>query len=147
MGLADPFARRLSRNTNLILLEESHLAKVIDPVAGAGGYETLTNGLVTEGWNEFQRIEAEGGIVSSLTLGTLQARVAAKRISREELFVQQKSVMVGVNSFLNDDEKSISVLAPTPTLSKNTVSEFTPLFPGRLSEAFESNHVQEGREP
>ncbi len=147
MGLADPFARRLSRNTNLILLEESHLAKVIDPVAGAGGYETLTNGLVTEGWNEFQRIEAEGGIVSSLTLGTLQARVAAKRTSREELFVQQKSVMVGVNSFLNDDEKSISVLAPTPALSKNTDSEFTPLFPGRLSEAFESNHVQEGREP
>ena len=43
LGLPDPFARRAARNTQLVLLEESNLAKVSDPAAGSGGIETLTS--------------------------------------------------------------------------------------------------------
>ena len=144
LGLADPFARRLARNTQLILLEEAHLAKVTDPVAGAGGYEALTDGLVAEGWNEFQRIETEGGIVAALNLGSLQARIAVALISRRDALVEKKSIMVGVTAFLNPDEKSTNVLAPMPIQIKNVDCSFPPLVPIRLAEAFEPAKDQEG---
>ena len=48
LGLPDAFARRIARNTQLVLLEESNLGKVADPAAGAGGVEALTDALVEE---------------------------------------------------------------------------------------------------
>ena len=64
LGLPDRFARRVARNTQLVLLEESNLAKVADPAAGAGGIEDLTDKLCRAAWTLFQEIEqpaARGG--------------------------------------------------------------------------------------
>src|SRR5207237_2187551 len=66
LGLPDRFARRLARNTQLILLEESNLAKVSDPGAGSGGIEDLTNHLCAAAWAQFQEIGNAGGVVSGL---------------------------------------------------------------------------------
>ncbi|MEA2869249.1 MAG: methylmalonyl-CoA mutase, partial [Bradyrhizobium sp.] len=62
LGLPDPFARRAARNTQLVLLEESNLAKVSDPAAGSGGIETLTRELCEAAWPLFQEIEKAGGV-------------------------------------------------------------------------------------
>src|SRR5437764_10196282 len=56
LGLPDPFARRVARNTQLVLLEESNLAKVSDPAAGSGGIEALTQQLCEAAWTLFQQI-------------------------------------------------------------------------------------------
>ena len=69
LGLPDAFARRIARNTQLILLDESNLARVADPAAGAGGFEALTDALCEKAWALFQEIEREGGILESLTGG------------------------------------------------------------------------------
>src|SRR5262245_31623334 len=61
LGLPDRFARRIARNTQLVLLEESNLAKVADPAAGAGGIEDLTDKLCRAAWAAFQEIDAAGG--------------------------------------------------------------------------------------
>src|SRR5258706_553241 len=61
LGLPDPFARRVARNTQLVLLEESNLAKVTDPAAGSGGIESLTQQLCDAAWSLFQEIEKAGG--------------------------------------------------------------------------------------
>jgi methylmalonyl-CoA mutase len=66
LGLPDPFARRVARNTQLVLLEESNLAKVSDPAAGAGGIEALTQELSEAAWSLFQEIEKAGGVFASL---------------------------------------------------------------------------------
>ena len=66
LGLPDRFARRLARNTQLILLEESNLAKVADPAAGSGGIEDLTDKLCRAAWALFQEIEAAGGAAAAL---------------------------------------------------------------------------------
>ena len=58
LGLPDRFARRIARNTQLMLLEESNLAKVADPAAGSGGIEDLTEKLCGAAWTLFQEIEA-----------------------------------------------------------------------------------------
>ena len=88
IGLPDGFARRIARNTQLILLEESNLAKVADPTAGSGGFESLTSALCDAAWSLFQEIEKAGGIdralAQGLDPGTRSRRCApsAKRRSR-----------------------------------------------------------------
>ena len=72
LGLPDSFARRIARNTQLVLLEESHLAKVADPAAGSGGIEDLTEKLCHAAWTLFQEIERRGGAWAALELGLIQ---------------------------------------------------------------------------
>ena len=66
IGLPDGFARRVARNTQLVLLEESNLAKVSDPTAGSGAIEDLTQQLCTAAWTVFQEIEKAGGAPAAL---------------------------------------------------------------------------------
>src|SRR4029450_10047086 len=61
LGLPDRFARRIARNTQLILLEASHLANATDPAAGAGSIEDLTEQFCRAAWSRFQEIEQAGG--------------------------------------------------------------------------------------
>ncbi|MDO8534488.1 MAG: methylmalonyl-CoA mutase family protein, partial [Xanthobacteraceae bacterium] len=61
LGLPDRFARRIARNTQLILIEESNLHRVADPGAGSGAIEDLTEKLCAAAWKLFQEIEAVGG--------------------------------------------------------------------------------------
>src|SRR3984957_10447471 len=61
LGLPDPFARRVARNTQVVLLEESNLARVGDPAAGSGALEAMTHELCTAAWAAFREIEQSGG--------------------------------------------------------------------------------------
>ncbi len=144
LGLPDPFARRLARNTQLVLLEEAHLAKVSDPVAGAGVYEALTDALVTEAWQQFRQIESEGGIVASLKDGHIQSRIAEVCAERIKALAEKKSLLIGVNAFKAPVTTPVETLAPTPPLQNPIAPMFTPLTPVRLAEAFEAEHVAEG---
>src|SRR5205814_2467844 len=83
LGLPDRFARRLARNTQLILLEEANLAKVADPMAGSGAAGDLTDQLCRTAWALFQEIEAAGGAAAALAAGLLQRKVAESRARRE----------------------------------------------------------------
>ncbi|TIL55827.1 MAG: methylmalonyl-CoA mutase, partial [Mesorhizobium sp.] len=74
-GLPAGFARRVARNAQLIMAEESHVDHVADPAGGSGAVEALTNDLCAAAWQEFQRIEAEGGVLTSLQQGYVQNRV------------------------------------------------------------------------
>ena len=65
-GLPDRFARRLARNTQLVLLEEAGIARVADPTAGTGWSEDLTDKLCRAAWALFQEIEAAGGVAAAL---------------------------------------------------------------------------------
>src|SRR6185369_5000419 len=77
IGLPDAFARRAARNTQLVLLEESNLAKVSDPTAGSGAIEDLTQQLCGVAWEELQNIEKAGGAPAALERGLIQSKVAA----------------------------------------------------------------------
>src|ERR1043166_2842032 len=83
LGLPDRFARRLARNTQLILLEEANLAKVADPAAGTGTMGDLTGQLCRAAWSLFQGIESAGGAVAALEQGMIQDKVAAVRSDRQ----------------------------------------------------------------
>ena len=110
LGLPDAFARRIARNTQLVLLEESHLAKVSDPAAGAGGIEDLTGQLCTTAWTLFQEIETAGGIDVALAQGLIQRKVAATRAEREKNIARRRDALTGTSEFPNVHEAAAHVL-------------------------------------
>lgn len=114
LGLPDAFARRVARNSQIVLIEESHLARVSDPAAGAGGFEALTAELAEAAWAAFQTIEAEGGIVASLSVGKLQRRIALTREARTKAVATRREPLTGASEFPNLAEKPVTVLDVPP---------------------------------
>jgi methylmalonyl-CoA mutase len=139
LGLPDAFARRIARNTQLILLEESNLAKVADPAAGAGGIETLTQQLCTSAWTLFQEIEKAGGVFAALEQNLIQSKVAAVRAARDTDIARRKNVLTGASEFPNLQEATPAVLASAPASGpseKQTIA-FDALVPVRVAAPFE----------
>src|SRR6201999_1505854 len=99
LGLPDRFARRMARNTQLLLLEESNLSKVADPTAGAGGIEDLTDKLCRAAWTLFQEIEAAGGAPDALAKGLLQEKIAKVRAEREAAVAHRKDALTGTSDY------------------------------------------------
>ena len=114
LGLPDAFARRVARNSQIVLIEESNLARVADPAAGAGGFESLTAQLAEAGWDAFQAIEREGGIVASLSVGKLQRRIEATRETRARNVATRREALTGATEFPFLAEKPVAVLDVAP---------------------------------
>jgi len=140
LGLPDAFARRIARNTQLILVEESNLAKVADPAAGSGGIEALTDELCRAAWTLFQEIEAGGGADEALSRGVIQNKVAATRREREKPVATRKEPLTGTSEFPHLAENQVAVLDVArivPAPYGTPVLTFPALAPMRLSEPFE----------
>ena len=140
LGLPDAFARRVARNTQLVLLEESNLARVTDPAAGSGGIETLTQQLCEAAWSLFQEIEKAGGVFGALEQNLIQRKVAATRAAREANIARRKEVLTGATKFPNLHEATVTVLKAKPVAlapSGEAKFKFDALSPMRLAAPFE----------
>jgi methylmalonyl-CoA mutase len=140
LGLPDPFARRVARNTQLLLLEESNLAKVSDPAAGSGGIEALTSELCESAWTLFQETEKAGGIFAALEQGVIQNKVAATRKAREANVAKRRDVLTGASEFPNLREADVAVIDAKPIVLApygEQKFKFAALAPMRLAEPFE----------
>jgi methylmalonyl-CoA mutase len=141
LGLPDAFARRIARNTQLILLEESNLAKVSDPAAGSGAIEDLTGKLCAAAWTQFQEIEKAGGAWAALERGLIQKNVATVRAERQKAAARRKDALTGTSDFPNLDEKLAAVLDVAPVVTpKEDAAAVTiePLPRIRMAEPFEA---------
>ena len=108
-GLPTDFGRRIARNAQVILQEESALGQVIDPAGGSWFIEDLTERLAQAAWRRFQEIEAAGGVAAMLADGRLQATLADVWAARERDLAHRRTQIIGVNMFPNLDEE-----APAP---------------------------------
>jgi methylmalonyl-CoA mutase len=135
LGLPDAFARRVARNTQLILLEESNLAKVADPAAGSGGIEALTDELCRAAWTLFQQIEKAGGIASALESGFIQSKVAETRTAREKAIATRKDPLTGTSEFPHLSENSVKVLQAASQVAQAFSEKALPCI--RLAAPFE----------
>jgi methylmalonyl-CoA mutase len=141
LGLPDAFARRVARNTQLILLEESNLAKVADPAAGSGAIEDLTDKLCAAAWKQFQTMDAAGGAWAALEQGLIQKNVAAVRAERQKAAARRKDTITGASDYPNLQEIAARVLDVAPVVTpKESVATVTadPLPSIRLAEPFEA---------
>jgi methylmalonyl-CoA mutase len=139
IGLPDRFARRIARNTQLLLIEESNLAKVADPAAGAGGIEDLTDKLCVAAWTLFQEIERAGGAPAALESGLLQHKVAAVCAARRNAVAHRKDALTGSSDYPNLMETPAQVLDAKPVAIPPPAAAITypALSPIRLAEPFE----------
>ena len=98
-GTARSFARRIARNTQLLLLEESHVGRVLDPAGGSWFVEDLTKQLAEQSWQHFQAIEAHDGFVDARDyVGDQIAEMAARRTDD---VAHRRTAITGVNEFPN----------------------------------------------
>lgn len=120
-GLPDGAARRLARNTSLMLSAETNLHRLIDPAAGAGAVEALTDGLAEAAWRMVQAIEAEratdiegravAGMPAALANGSLAAQITEQRMARAKEIATRKWPITGTSEFPNINEAQPGVLA------------------------------------
>ncbi|MGW4645523.1 methylmalonyl-CoA mutase family protein [Kitasatospora sp. NPDC004289] len=113
VGRPDAFARRIARNTQSVLLEESHLARVIDPAGGSWYVEQLTEELARSAWAWFQEIERAGGLRAALADGTVGERIAATWAERQVALAKRRQPVTGVSEFPNLGEQPL-VREPLP---------------------------------
>lgn len=110
LGAPTPLARRMARNTLLVLTEEAHLGRVADPLAGSWAIESLTTTVVEEAWTELQRIEAAGGIIEALRSGAVATALEDSRKRLQESLGAKSTRIVGVTDFVNPASRSVEVL-------------------------------------
>jgi len=137
LGLPDRFARRVARNLQLILIEESNLYRVTDPAAGAGGIEALTSQLTQQAWALFQEIEAAGGAAAALEQGVLQQKIAHTRALRQAAIAKRKDPLTGTSDYPNLSEAPVNVLAVARVGAATLPRQFEPFPSMRLAEPFE----------
>ncbi|MGV0735930.1 methylmalonyl-CoA mutase small subunit [Mycobacterium syngnathidarum] len=115
-GTSTSFARRIARNTQLLLLEESHIGQVLDPAGGSWFVEDLTAELAEQAWAHFQDIEARGGFVAARDYVAAQiAEVAARR---SDDIAHRRTAVTGVNEFPNLDEKPLPQGVSAPSIAR-----------------------------
>ncbi|HIW66693.1 MAG TPA: methylmalonyl-CoA mutase [Candidatus Dietzia merdigallinarum] len=95
------FADRIARNTQLLLLEESHLGHVVDPAGGSWYVESLTDSLAEAAWSILQTVEAGGGLSEAIASGSVAEAIARVRDARDADIAHRKAPITGVSEFPN----------------------------------------------
>ena len=103
---ATDFSERIARNQQLIIKEESHFDRIVDPGAGSYYIEHLTDALAQEAWKIFLKVEEEGGFLAAVKAGTVQDDINATNVKRHGDAAKRKEFLLGTNQFPNFTEKS-----------------------------------------
>jgi methylmalonyl-CoA mutase len=138
LGEADDISRRMARNIQIVLQEESWLGRVLDPMGGSWYIEALTDELAKTAWGLLQEIESKGGIIAALDQGFVQDRIAADAATRAKAIATGRQELTGVSAFplLGDDGVTVKPLRKAPAVRGQEMVR--ALAPHRLAEPFES---------
>jgi methylmalonyl-CoA mutase len=144
LGMSSDFARRIARNIQIVLQEESGLSKVSDPAAGSYALESITSELSDKAWKYFNKVEGIGGIIKALHEGVVQHDMRASWAERQANLATRKDALTGISEYPNIHEDAITDVGPMPGIvgelagSGDTVQ---PIEFHRLSEDFETLRV------
>jgi methylmalonyl-CoA mutase len=127
-------ARRIARNIQHLLIEESYFDKNLDPVAGSYYLEQLTRELKEQAWAVFLQLEQSGGFLECLRNGFVQSKIAAHLKLQRENIAKRKAILLGVNQYPNLQD----VFKESGPSSEDTAL----LKPVQLSEPFEALRIR-----
>ncbi len=138
LGQPDGFARRIARNTHIILQEESFLGHVLDPAGGSWYVEKMTEALSHKAWELFQNIEEEGGMALALQKGFVQHMIRQTREERAKAIAQASEALTGVSSFpdLLEEPQEVTPHPLSQPIEDEAITA-EPLNAYRFSEPFE----------
>ena len=148
------FSERIARNQQLLIKEESHFDRIVDPSAGSYYIEHLTDALAQKGWELFLKIEEEGGFLQAVKNGTVQDDINATNQKRHGDAAKRKEFLLGTNQFPNFTEKSEGKRAAAPACCCATATDgcetpFKKLDTTRLAADYEDLriHTEETKVP
>ena len=147
------FSDRIARNQQLLIKEESHFDRIVDPGAGSYYIEHLTDALATEAWKIFLKVEEEGGFLAAIKAGTIQDDINSTNVKRHGDAAKRKEFLLGTNQFPNFTEKSEGKRAQSSACccatTTNDEAPFKKLQTTRLAADFEDLriHTEETRVP
>lgn len=98
------FSERIARNQQLLLKEESHLNRIVDPAAGSYYIENLTVSIAKEAWKLFLAVEEAGGMLQAVKAGSIQEAVNQSNKARHEAVSKRKEILLGTNQYPNFNE-------------------------------------------
>ncbi len=149
VGASDELALRLARNTQLVLLHESHLGAVRDPARGSWAIESQTSALARAAWGLLQEIERDGGLEKALVSGSLAQRIASTAATWRARLRKRADAITGLSEYALGGETRLTradrSAPPRPDgvgaqaeSSLGPVRTFTPAPPTRDAEEFEA---------
>ena len=139
------FSERIARNQQLLLKEESHFDKVVDPAAGSYFIEELTTSLAEAAWKQFLKVEDEGGYLEAVKNGSVQDDINATNAKRHDDAAKRKEFILGTNQFPNFIETSdgkAPLACACKCSSKNEESTFKVINSSRLAADYEELRMQ-----
>ena len=148
----DEISRRIARNQQLILKEESYLNKIIDPAGGAYYVENLTHSIASHAWDLFKIVENRGGMLECIKSGFIQDEVEQSRLRKEKEIACQKIFILGTNQYPNNLETMAEKITLDEKLPhpEGGFASYKTLIPFRGANAFEKirlateRYVQQG---
>jgi methylmalonyl-CoA mutase len=119
LGLPTDFSARISRNTQLILAEETGVTHVVDPLGGSYYIEALTNDLAEKAWALIEEVEELGGMTKAVESGMPKLRIEESAANRQARVDRGEEVVVGINKYVVDDPELVDVLSIDNTKVRN----------------------------
>nr|WP_319400454.1 methylmalonyl-CoA mutase small subunit [uncultured Carboxylicivirga sp.] len=139
---SDTFSERIARNQQLLLKEESHFDRIVDPSAGSYYIENLTNSIAEQAWSLFVQVEEKGGYLSALKEGFIQGLVKETADKRRKAIATRRENLLGTNQYPNTGE----IISPKIDFSKlekvctscDGDKEIEPIVTFRAADEFEA---------
>ena len=144
------FSERIARNQQLLLKEEAHLNRIVDPAAGSYYIENLTVSIAKQAWELFLQVEEEGGMIAEVKAGHVQETVNSSNKARHEAVSKRKEILLGTNQYPNFTEIAGEKSPSEPTCCCNSKNEqddqeFASLNTDRAASEFEALRLQTER--
>ncbi len=142
------FSKRIARNVELLLKNESHFDQVVDPAGGSYYIENLTQSIAAEAWKLFLEIEEKGGYTAAYKAGFIKERIAASAAAKDKAIATRRQTLLGANQYPNFTEVADKAITADAVTRKP--AEGNTLVPYRGAMAFEEMrlHVdRSGRQP
>ena len=130
----DEFSSRISRNTQIILKEESYFDKVIDPAAGSYYIENLTNSIIEHSWKLFQDTASNRGFISSFE--KIKSEIEQTAQKRDMDIAMRRYVLLGTNQYPNTNEFMLDKIETAKTCDSEGLKSY------RGAAAFEALRLQ-----
>lgn len=144
------FSERIARNQQLLLKEEAHLNRIVDPAAGSYYIENLTVSIAKQAWELFLQVEEEGGMIAEVKAGHVQETVNSSNKARHDAVSKRKEILLGTNQYPNFTEIAGEKSPSAPTCCCNSKNEqddqeFASLNTDRAASEFEALRLQTER--
>ena len=141
------FSKRIARNVELLLKNESHFDQVVDPAGGSYYIENLTQSIAAEAWKLFLELEEKGGYVAAFESGYVVERVDASAAAKDKSVAQRRITLLGANQYPNFTEVASDAVTEAAVTRRKKAGVLNPYRGAMAFEAMRLHVDRSGKTP